>query len=205
MKYLKSYNESLRELMTPKSEGEIMKSLKGLNNSELLRKSIDNGFIKGIELALQNELSIADIDLIKYTIFYIKNKEIIGLLLEKIKAKLTDDQIYILEKYKLGLHQDEEKTYEIWFKTMLVNLKVSRLMENSNELIYKKDGVVLYNYNLKTKIFLVDYDKIWIVFKSKFHLDYEEIILLTKYMIEKHLNLKGITTFWGSYHTNTEM
>jgi hypothetical protein len=197
MKYLKSYNESLRDLMTPKSEEEILKSLKGLSNSELLQKSIENEFVKGVELAFQNELKGLDINFIKDKIFEIKNKEIVKLLLDKVINELNDDQIYILEKYKLGLHQDEEKDYEIWFKKMLTDLEVNR-SKYSDFLIYKKDGVVLYNYNEKNGNFWIDYDKIWSVFKSKFHLKENEIKLITKDMVEEHLNLIGTTIYFVS-------
>jgi hypothetical protein len=195
MKYLKTYNESIRNLMTPKSEEEILKSLKGLDNSELLRKSINNEFIKGVELALQNELKYDDIHLIIYKIFSIKNKEFIRLLLGKVKNKLSEDQIYIIEKYQLGLHQDEEKEYEIWFKEQLTDLEISRSIKNPDLIIYKKNDKVLYNYDKKNGWFDINYNEIWSVFESKYHLKYDEISLLTKGMVEEHLNLKGITTF----------
>jgi hypothetical protein len=194
MKYLRSYNESLRDLMTPKSENEILNSLKGLTNIDILCKSINYEFIKGVEIALQNELTKNDIKYIKEQIFYIKNKEIIKLLLNKIKDDLTTDQIYILEKYKLGLHQDEKRPYEIWFKTMLTNLEISKSKLNSNILIYKKNEIVLYNYNKENKYFWVNCDKIWSVFELKFHLNYHEISILTKGMVKEHLNLMDITT-----------
>jgi hypothetical protein len=197
MKYLKRYNESIRDLMTPKSEDEILKSLKKLSNSELLEKSIDNDFIKGIEFALQYEISNADILLIKDKIFDIKNKEIVRLLLDRIKDKLTGDQIYILEKYVFGLHQDEEKDYEKWFKEMLTDLEVSRSKQNNDILIYKKGNVVLYNYEEKNRWFYISCNKIWSVFRSKYHFNFEynEIDLLTKCIVEEHLNLKDITTY----------
>jgi hypothetical protein len=194
MKYLKSYNESIRDLMVPKSEEEILKSLKGLSNSDILRKSIENDFIKGIELALQNKLKYDDITFIKNEIFDINNKEIVRLLLDKVKDKLNDDQIYIIEKYKLGLHQDEEKNYEIWFKEMLTDLEINRSIKKLEVLIYKKDGEVLYNYNEKSGWFDIDYEKIWSVFNKKFHLKYDEIKILTKDIVEEHLNLKDIAT-----------
>jgi hypothetical protein len=115
-------------------------------------------------------------------------------LLDKIKNELSEDQIYILEKYVFGLHQDEERPYEIWFKEMLTDLTVNKSTINSNILIYNKNGDVLYNYNEKTRYLWINYDKIWSVFISKFDLNYYEIKVLTKGMLEEHFNLKGITT-----------
>jgi hypothetical protein len=194
MKFLKSYNESLRDLMTPKSEDEILNSLKKLSNSDLLEKSIDNEFLKGIELALQHELTKNHIYYIKNKIFYIKNKEIVKLLLDKVRKELTEDQIYIIEKYQLGLHQDEERPYEVWFKEQLTDLNVSRTIKYPDYLIYKKDGDILYNYDEKNKWFYIDFNKIWSIFASKYHLNDNEISLLSKGMMEEHFNQKGITT-----------
>jgi hypothetical protein len=187
--------------MTPKSEDEILNSIKELDNSDLLQKSIQYEFIKGVELALQNELIDNDINFIKDNIYYIKNKEIVRLLLDKIKDILTEDQLYIIEKYKLELHQDEEKEYERWFKKQLIDLEVSKSTENPSVLIYKKNGEVLYNYNEKSSWFDINYDKIWSIFNQKFHFNNNEIRFLTKGMVEEHLNLKGIKTFtlWGTF------
>lgn len=52
MKYLKSFNESLRDKMIPKTEDNIIKSLDELNPNEMLYQSIKNSYIKGIEMAI---------------------------------------------------------------------------------------------------------------------------------------------------------
>jgi hypothetical protein len=194
MKYLKSYNESLRDLMVPKSDDKILNSLKKLSNLDILRKSFKYDFIKGVELALQNELTTDDINYIIANIFYIENKEIIRLLYNKIKYNLNKDQIYIIEKYIFGLHQDEEKSYERWFKEQLTNLYISKSKQHNDILIYKKDDDVLFNYNEKNGWFYIDFNKIWSVFQSKYHLNYNEIKILTKDIVEEQLNLKVIIT-----------
>jgi hypothetical protein len=200
MKYLRSYNENIRDLMTPKSDEEILKSLKGLSNSELLQKSIINNFAKGVEIALQNELTKDDIKFILNNISYIKNREIFKLILDKIRNELTEDQIYIIEKYKLGLHQNEEKDYEIWFKEMLTDLDVSRSTKYSDTLVYNKNDVVLYNYNKKIKWFYISYDKIWSVFDKKYHLNYTEVKILIKSMVEEYIDLNDVSTYCVSHH-----
>jgi hypothetical protein len=171
--------------------------LKGLSNSDLLKKSIKNEFVKGVEISLQQELTEVDINNIIYKIFKIKNKEIIKLLLDNIRNELSEDQIYILEKYQLGLHQNEEKPYEIWFKKMLTDLEISRSTKYSDTLVYKKNDVVLYNYDEKDRYFYISYDKIWSIFDKKYHFNSNEIKLLTKGMVKEHLNLKDIITVSG--------
>jgi hypothetical protein len=114
-------------------------------------------------------------------------------LLDKIKNELSEDQIYIIEKYQLGLHQDEEKEYESWFKEMLTDLEISK---SKHITIYKKDYEILYKYNEKNNWFWIDYDKIWSIFQLIYHLNYNEITLITKGMVEEQLNLKIITTMF---------
>jgi hypothetical protein len=185
---------NLRELMTPKSEEEILNSLKKLSNSDLLQKSIENKFLKGIELALQKELIKDDIFFIKNNLFTINNKEVVRLLLNKIKDYLTEEQIYLIEKYKLRLHQDIEKDYEIWFKEQLTDLNISRSTENTDILIYKKDEIYLYKYDERFGYFYIDASRIWSVFGTKYYLKYNEIKLLAKSIVEEHINLNGIIT-----------
>jgi hypothetical protein len=187
---------NLRSLMTPKSEDEILKSLKGLSNYNILRKSIDNEFIKGIELALQKELDKYEIDLIKLKIFYTKNKEIFKILFNKVKDKLNEDQIYILEKYKLGLHQDEKKDYEIWFKEQLTDLKIIKSKIYNNTIIYKKNDEVLYinNYFKDNNLFYINSDKIYNILYNNYHFGSDEFLLLIRGMVKKYLNLENNIT-----------
>jgi ankyrin repeat protein len=53
MKYLKTYNESLRDKMKPKSDEEILRELDDLSPEELLFISIENNYIKGVEKVLK--------------------------------------------------------------------------------------------------------------------------------------------------------
>jgi hypothetical protein len=194
MKYLKSYNESIRDLMTPKSEEDILKSLKGLSNSELLQKSIKYEFLKGIEIALQNELTINDIQFIQNYLLYSINIDIIKLLItnNQIINKLDKISIYLVEKYKLGLHQHKEKHCEKWFKNILDN--IYEFDKYNNTIIKYKSNGYNFSYDILTNYFWFDYDSIWYIFEKIYNLNYMQISLLTKYMLEKYLNIKIIKT-----------
>jgi hypothetical protein len=199
MKYLKNYNESLRDLMTPKSEEEILKSLKisNIDNTDLLIKSLDNNFLAGIKIALENEIKILNVNFFKQKIFNLTNTDVIKFIINnnKLCYILDADDKYILEKYKLGLHQDEEKNYEIWFKEMLTDLDISKSTINSNIITYTKNNNVLYYYDKKNNEFWYKHIKIWLVFNSRFNLNSYNINMLTKYMVEKYLNLNNIKTY----------
>ena len=57
---------------------------------------------------------------------------------------------------------------------------------------------IVIEYDKKFNIAWLDYDKIWSVFETKYHLKYQEIKELTGPMLEQHLKLKGVTTIWSS-------
>ena len=58
LKYLKSYNESLRDKMKPKSDEEILKDLGKLSPEEMLLTSIKNNYVNGVKKALERGVNI---------------------------------------------------------------------------------------------------------------------------------------------------
>lgn len=58
MKYLKTYNESLRDKMKPKSDEEILKELGNLSPDEMLLQSINYEYINGVKLAIEKGANI---------------------------------------------------------------------------------------------------------------------------------------------------
>jgi len=58
MKYLKTFNESIRDLMTPKSEEEIKKSLKKLSTNEKLMKASRIGILWVVKEAIEEGANI---------------------------------------------------------------------------------------------------------------------------------------------------
>mgnify|MGYP001559330980 CR=1 FL=1 len=59
-------------------------------------------------------------------------------------------------------------------------------LNNKNKIVIK--------YNKKLNNAWLDYEKIWSVFETKYHLKYQEIRKITGLMLEQHLKLKGVTT-----------
>jgi hypothetical protein len=70
MKYLKTYNESLRDKMIPKTDEEIWDHLKNLSPKEILIKSVEYNYIKGVKYVVENNL---DDNIKKYIIKNINN------------------------------------------------------------------------------------------------------------------------------------
>ncbi len=93
----KGLNESIRDLMKPKSEEEILKSLDNLSLVELLKKSCQSGYVSGVKLALERGVdpSINDNFAIEYAS---KNGhlEIVKLLLQDERVDPSDHNNYAI-------------------------------------------------------------------------------------------------------------
>lgn len=158
MIHLKTYNESIRDYLKPKSDDELVKGFKDMNTYNILKMSIDYNMKAGFKYLVDNDLICVNLK-------------------------------YIIEKYQMGLHQDEEKGYEKWFLKKLTNLEVFRSTDNSDILIYKKDNDVLFNYNERDKKFYIEYKNIHLALMS-LSLVFTEIQVLVQGMVEKYLNIE---------------
>jgi len=169
MKHLKTYNESIKDILKPKSNDKIGEDLFKLSPSEILRKSIEFNYLNGFRYLCVNDL-------------------------------VDETTKYILEKYELGLHQDEPlKDYEKWFLNQITDLNISRSKHN-NILMYKKNNEVLFNYDEDNYTFYYDYDKIYSIFKSKFNLNNQLINILVKSLVEEHLKIRVDTILrWACF------
>lgn len=113
MKYLKTYNESLRDKMQPKSDEEIWNSLIKLSPEEMLIQSAANNYIKGVKYCLNlnvdpsynNNLALEEAELNN-------NYEIIKLLLNDKKIDLSNFNMLDL-LIKLINYHDENDIYDI--------------------------------------------------------------------------------------------
>lgn len=60
MKYLRSYNESIKDYLKPKSEEDILTSMQKLNPKQLLIKSAKYGILKGVKMAIERGANAND-------------------------------------------------------------------------------------------------------------------------------------------------
>jgi hypothetical protein len=205
MKFLKNYNESLRNLMTPKSEIDIDKSIEKLSPTELLQKSIKYNYIKGIKKSLENNYIYNKniLENIKYLIFSfeIKDKEIIELLLnnEQFKKILNKKDLYLIEKYIFNNYINEEKSDEQFINNLFDDLiiKKSTIFEYILLYITKNKNIidilsnnVLFNYNTHNTVdvFNINNDLISYI-RKKYFLRNDQILFLFKYIIQEKLNI----------------
>lgn len=63
---------------------------------------------------------------------------------------------------------------------------------DGNHINYKKDDILLFFYRKNENIFRVKYE-IWLKFKSKYNLNYQELSDLLVGVVEEVLNYKGVT------------
>lgn len=191
MIYLKKYNEAIKDFLKPISDHDRDKILSKKSIKDIIYLSIQQNYVNGLKLAVDMGLSNSDINYMKNLITDRMDAKILEFLLSipEIRNKYNTCTIYIIEKYKFGLHQqDELKECEIWFIEQLINLKS---YVRNKIIIYKKDDVVLFNYN--DGYFYVDYDKIWSILESKFELGGISIMFLITSLVQKYLKLNNIT------------
>ena len=65
------------------------------------------------------------------------------------------------------------------------------------DILYKKDNRTYMLQDIKTGVWLLDYDLIWLVFKSKFGDNYQLFKDLTKGILLEVYNCKVVTTYYG--------
>jgi hypothetical protein len=95
----------------------------------------------------------------------------------------------ILRKIKYSRLKPEER----FLIDILHNVTIFENEEYPNNLYYKYNNEIVFNYNLKNGNFYANNTKIWSILNSKFHLNYQQVSLLIKGMVEEHLKLKEIT------------
>ena len=67
--------------------------------------------------------------------------------------------------------------------------------EDGLEFIYHKDGQWIFYQDCKNEKFWTNYYKYWSLFESKFHLKYDEIQAITKYLVEEALKREVSTPY----------
>jgi hypothetical protein len=193
MKYLKTYNESLRDKMKPKSDEEIFSKLNKLSNVSILQQSLKNEYLKGIQYVLDNNrLNYRFLDLITNSITFITNVEILKYLLENktIKNYLGKNTVYLIEKYKLGLHQNEIKDFENY---IIKELEYTNI-ENDGNINYKKNDKNVLVYDEDEKEVIID-TQIKTMLYDKYNFSAKMIAFFIKNIIKKifNLDIKTIT------------
>ena len=91
------------------------------------------------------------------------------------------------------------KPEERFILNILNNLEEYTHKDFPTSIFYKKDNVLLFEWEQKTGYFWCDDLNFWLILKSKYNLKYDEIKTLVKYMVEEHLIKKDITPiFWNT-------
>ena len=88
-------------------------------------------------------------------------------------------------KSKVNVKQELKKD----FIDLLTGCNISF---DSDDIDYKKDGILLFFYRKNENIFRFKYD-IWSKFKSKYNLNNQELTELLVGIVEEVLNYKGVT------------
>jgi hypothetical protein len=96
----------------------------------------------------------------------------------------------------------KQRFKELFFDQIgLIRIQIlcnSRIKNSYFKSFYAKDGKFLGNYNSNINFFWLSYYNIWLIFKSEFNLNNQEIRDLTIDILERKYKLRGITTKWLS-------
>lgn len=182
MKYLKKYNESIKDYLKPKSDDKIDDELFKLPSREILRKSINNKYMKGIEYLIINDL-IPPEKILKLSMDY-RLKYGYQHLVDK---NLVDDTTkYLIEKYELGLHQDEMKDYEKVLLDCIENCIIKTSRDDDKLDYYRLNDKMLLHYNRQYNFIHYNFRVIYDLIKIK-DLDQSLLIrgLFNKYLGKK--------------------
>jgi len=95
-----------------------------------------------------------------------------------------------------NLKKGRIKPEERWFIDILYDLKGYISDKYPDSIFYKKNNEILFKYDSKTGYFYCDYDDIWLIFQSKYHINYKQISELIKDKVEEHLKLKNVTPMY---------
>jgi len=90
-----------------------------------------------------------------------------------------------------------ELFHEITSGIEIINCNVYN--KDVSEFIYHKDGQWIFYQDCKNERFWTHYYNYWELFESKFHLKYDEIQAITKYLVEEALKREVSTPARGSF------
>jgi hypothetical protein len=114
-------------------------------------------------------------------------------LIIKKNIMTTEEKIKELENQIEELKKEEEM--EQWFKSLLNCLEIAINDNKPKSVFYIKNNEIffeLYQGSEKT-CFFCDYNLVWSIFEKKYKLNYYEIQVFIKRMIEQYLKLSKVT------------
>lgn len=105
---------------------------------------------------------------------------------------------------KLVFEFVEEKNIEKEKRDFLLDIfnkmKVQVKPNEPGHIYYKVDGMgTVFEHNFKNNYLWVSHKHIWNIFKNVFSMEYNEIQLFIKTMVEETLNWRGVTPFKNIY------
>jgi len=92
-----------------------------------------------------------------------------------------------------------EKTAINWLNNNYGDLEPFETEKYPNQVFYRKGKEIIFSYNKKNGLLLVNYQEVWSFFISFLGLENEQIRDLTKVWMEEHYNLRVTTTQYLEY------
>ncbi len=214
IKYNKFINESVRDLMKGKSDEDLLNM--NVDAEQLLEYSLQNNFMKGIKFVLDNYKLYGKETrfMISHYMSKIENNDDLKYLINdpQIRRILSSDRLYVIEKYRLGLHKNEIREFE---KVLIDHLNESEFFKstiNPDIMICKntKEEIVYFNYYLNDSLSPNKvsenhkYDLIYHLdqFVKELKDDPTDRMSRSKYDIDEQLLVKGVIQDYFNININ---
>jgi hypothetical protein len=104
----------------------------------------------------------------------------------------------MLDKIK-RIKYNRMKPEERYVYDIFTNLVEYHYKDDINDVYYKHNNVIMFNFKLNSGDFWCDHYNFWSFLQHEYHLNYEQISILVKGMVEEHLIKKDIKPFANEY------
>ena len=109
-------------------------------------------------------------------------------LLNKLEGP-NEEEVWKKFGYEKGFDTPEE-----FFLNVIDGIKVKEQSKYPESFFWEKNGRIIFEQDFKNNILYVDYKSIWVIFEKIYGLQYLEIKLFIKNMVEEYLNWNGLTS-----------
>ena len=115
---------------------------------------------------------------------------------EEVKKQIEslDKEVEKLKSIINAPDKAENHFIELWNGTTNI---IDGLYPNS--IFLKKDGVILFEQDLKDGWLICNFELVWSIFEKEYNMNYKEIQSFIKNILETRLNCKGLTPQNGNH------
>lgn len=190
---LKNYftEDELKKIFMDMDADVILSSVLKDNDIETVKYILDNYKLYGNDTRFAIRLHLPRIKNTKDLEYLLNNEQVVKFL--------NRHQKYVIEKYRLDLHKDEQTIYEKKLIDIIKKLNYFQSEQDKSIMIGEYDKKIYFNYNIQNKSLIFHSDNLgaWMNFndtdftcKNKYDLYGKYIDLIIKGILESYFNIE---------------